>query len=490
MEKQILDFSKMPAVQRLNAYYKQNTLFDILGTQRSETHHSAFIAWLLNPSASHNLQDRALRQFLAIAALNANEPIYNCEVRTHLLSGNYQLQVECIKTEQSIVGLAGINKADLAGIIEQDAKGEFKKDKLNRFDIWMLLHISFNSDQGQEQQWIVPVVIENKIYSKEGNSQTERYESALRILRTAFYNDYNYEPICVYLTPAGAPAPKAKSFIHLTYQDLVDYVIQPCANPNSCAEFDIMINGYIRNLSCPSNGGDNEKDYSILAISEMESNDLETIFNTEIFQTALSNVYHNEAKTLLNNVESPDPNPILEQFWTANETLFKVVLYNHFKNDEAKLKVVKKIVKTSNRDTTRYIVSSPNGALNLKPAPKSEASFLIFKAYCEMKYNELNRDLTIDELRQEFDCSLNSYYHNRYLNHIFYDFTSEVKVDFLDNKIYGNKISSSNTWDFYWDEAHVLPHVAGKVRSVKMWRQDDFANLVEKANKLGIKVEC
>ena len=186
MEKQILDFSKMPVVQRLNAYYKQNTLFDILGTQRSETHHSAFIAWLLNPSASHNLQDRALRQFLAIAALNTEDCKCKRELRTHLLSGNYQLQVECIKTEQSIVGLAGINKADLAGIIEQDAKGEFKKDKLNRFDIWMLLHISFNSDQGQEQQWIVPVVIENKIYSKEGNSQTERYESALRILRTAF----------------------------------------------------------------------------------------------------------------------------------------------------------------------------------------------------------------------------------------------------------------------------------------------------------------
>lgn len=492
MEKQIIEFRKMPAFQRLSAYYKQNTVFDILGTQRSETHHSAFIAWLLNPAASHNLQDSALRQFLAIAALKADESKCGSdEVRNHLLSGNYKLQIECIKTEQSIIGLAGAKRADMAGIIEQDSKGEFKKDKLNRFDIWMLLRISFHIDQGQEQQWTVPVVIENKIYSNEGKSQTERYDRALGVLSTLFCNDHYYQPIRVYLTPTGAAEPRAASFIHLTYQNLVDYVIQPCTKANACTEADMMINGYIRNLSCPSNGtGDNEKDYSILAISELESNDLEEIFNTDIFQTTLSNVYYNEAKTLLGEIESTAINPILVQFWTANENLFKVVLYNHFKNDEAKLKVVKKIINTSNRDTTRYVVSTQHGALNTKPASKSEASFLIFKAYCEMKHKELSRELTINELRKEFDCSLNSYYHNRYLNHLFYDFTSEVTFDSPNSKIYGHEIcSASDTWDFYWDDAHVLPHVEGEVRSVKMWRQDDFAKLIEKADKLGITVE-
>lgn len=490
MEKQIIDFRKMPAFQRLNSYYSQNTFFDILGTQRSETHHSAFIAWLLNPAASHNLQDRALRQFLAIAAFKADDEskCSDSDVRNHLISGDYLLSVECVKTEQPIVGLAGAKKADITDIFEQD--GQLKSDKLDRFDIWILLHISFTSVQGKDVEYIMPVVIENKIYSKEGKAQTERYNRALWVLQTVFCANRYYQPIGVYLTPSGATGPKSDAFIHLTYQDLVDYVIQPCADKNSCTEADIMINGYIRNLSCSANGtNDNEKEYSILAISETESNDLETIFNTNIFQTTLSNVYYNEAKTLLGKTVSIEPNPVLEQFWTANENLFKVVLYNHFKDDEVKMNVVEKIVKTGNRDTTRYIISTEDGVLNSKPASKSEASFLIFKAYCLKKYNELSRDLTIDELRNEFGCSLNNYYHNRFLNHLFYDFANEVTVDCSNSNIYGKEITETDTWDFCWDEDHILPHVTGQVRSVKMWRQDDFANLIEKAKKLGITVD-
>jgi hypothetical protein len=38
-------------------------------------------------------------------------------------------------------------------------------------------------------------------------------------------------------------------------------------------------------------------------------------------------------------------------------------------------------------------------------------------------------------------------------------------------------------------DEHRLPNVKGDVRSVKMWRKDDFDRLVEKAKKLGIVVE-
>ena len=41
----------------------------------------------------------------------------------------------------------------------------------------------------------------------------------------------------------------------------------------------------------------------------------------------------------------------------------------------------------------------------------------------------------------------------------------------------------------YWDDAHVLPHVEGSVRSVKMWRKSDFDKLVKKADEYGIVVE-
>jgi hypothetical protein len=189
----------------------------------------------------------------------------------------------------------------------------------------------------------------------------------------------------------------------------------------------------------------------------------------------------------------PDDTPLLEQFWNANENLFKIVLYNHFKNDKEKLAVVQKIVNVNNRDNTRYFVAVKQGEpwLNKKAASKSEASFLIFKAYC-LSRHEMNpsAELSIDDLRSEFDCSLNSYYHNRFLKYLFYDFDEDVTIDVEGNKHFGNDLCPENDdWDFYWDNDHILPNVKGQVRSVKMWRKDDFDRLVEKAVKLGIVVE-
>jgi hypothetical protein len=199
--------------------------------------------------------------------------------------------------------------------------------------------------------------------------------------------DDNYcQPLLVYLTPSDAKnGPTAPSFIHITYQDMLDYVIQPCASTeNSDTEVGMLINGYIRNLSCPSNHDDeNVRDYSILAISETESQDLEVLFKSVTFEAALRSVFPEEAQALLGQttIEMPDEIPLLEQFWNTNESLFKIVLYNHFKNDKDKLTVVQKIVKVNNRDNTRYFVAVKQGEpwLNKKAASKSEASFLIFR---------------------------------------------------------------------------------------------------------------
>jgi hypothetical protein len=258
----------------------------------------------------------------------------------------------------------------------------------------------------------------------------------------------------------------------------------------------MLINGYIRNLSCPSNqDAENVRDYSILAIAETESQDLEVLFKSVTFEAALRSVFPEEAQALLGQttIEMPDDTALLEQFWNANENLFKIVLYNHFKNDKEKLAVVQKIVKVNNRDNTRYFVAVKQGEpwLNNKAASKSEASFLIFKAYC-LSRREMNPsvELTVDDLRSEFDCSLNSYYHNRFLKYLFYDFDEDVTVDVEGNKHFGNDLCpESDDWDFYWDNDHILPNVKGQVRSVKMWRKDDFDRLVEKARKLGIMVE-
>lgn len=121
----ILSLLKSPAYQELNAYYQSNTVFNILGLERNENRHSAFIAWLLNPAESHQLGENPLKQFLSLVAAhtydqrgNADEDkCYYNVVRQHLITGNYRLEVDAIRTEQSIIGLSRGKGSDFADIV-------------------------------------------------------------------------------------------------------------------------------------------------------------------------------------------------------------------------------------------------------------------------------------------------------------------------------------------------------------------------------------
>lgn len=501
---EILSISKTPAYQELNAYYQASTVFNILGLERNENRHSAFIAWLLNPTESHLLGENPLKQFLSLVAAHTydqygNADEYKCYyniVRQHLITGNYRLEVDSIRTEQSIIGLARDRASEFADYVERTKSGAYCTDAQNRFDIWMLLRITFEGDSGQDETWTLPMVVENKIYSKEGNAddaekaQTVRYKNAMGVLQNIVCQNNNCQPLMVFLTPERV-APVATDFVPLSYQDLLDYVITPSSilakAQTISQETKVMLDGYIRNLSCPTTNFGADKNYSILAIADSESEKLESIYTHKAFKVALCYMYGSEAHRLLEaEYEEPeDDHKVIEDFWNANENLFKVVLYNHFKDDAEKMKDVRRIIKVSNRDNTRYIVIDADGkSMNQKPTSKSESAFLIFMAYCQ------KGNVTIDQLRDAFPCqNINTYYYDRYLQHLFYDFGNEVKVDAPKSRWFGNEILDDQTWDFYNDGQHILPCVSGsRVRNVKMWRKADFDRLVEWAEKYGIKV--
>ena len=46
--RQILDMYNDSTYQELKAYYEKTTIFNVLGVERSETRHSAFLCWLLS----------------------------------------------------------------------------------------------------------------------------------------------------------------------------------------------------------------------------------------------------------------------------------------------------------------------------------------------------------------------------------------------------------------------------------------------------------
>ena len=59
--------------QELKAYYDKTTIFNVLGVERSETRHSAFLCWLLNANASHGLGEEPRNAFV-YALCRVNSP--------------------------------------------------------------------------------------------------------------------------------------------------------------------------------------------------------------------------------------------------------------------------------------------------------------------------------------------------------------------------------------------------------------------------------
>ena len=504
IEDLILALKKEKAYQELNAYYGQATPFSILMVERSENRHSSFIHWLLNPSSSHSLKDAPLRDFLSLLATKADsqEKCFYPQVRERLITGDYELEILDTGVERSIVSLLGCKRDAAAPYLESTKKGDIGTGSANRFDIWMLLKISFVNKDDTTETWTIPFVIENKIYSKEGSAkdpnkaQTVRYHRIINMLKDQFCSDNYYQPLLAYLSPEDADPPTSPSFVKISYQDLLDHVIQPSEYLATCkgSESVYMLDGYIRNLSCPSDKENGQgTDYSILAISPNENALLEEVYKSEAFKVVLCALYEKEAKSLLGSdfIKYEDDLSLAEQFWNANESLFKIIIYNHFKNDPAAMKIVRRIVKETNRDNSKYMVAAQEGQwLNAKPASKSEASYLIAKARCILRHNlDPKNFVTVEDLNSDFDGSLNEYYRNRFLVNLFYDIDQPIEYDVPGTKAYGNCLDISNTWDFYTDNKHALPFVSGNVRGVKMWRKEDFERLIEKAKSFGIIVE-
>ena len=60
-------------LEHLEDLLAEFNLFDVLKIERRELQHSALLAWLLDPTASHGLQDYFLRRFLTAAAQKAQD---------------------------------------------------------------------------------------------------------------------------------------------------------------------------------------------------------------------------------------------------------------------------------------------------------------------------------------------------------------------------------------------------------------------------------
>lgn len=436
--------------QELNSYYNEKTLFSALNVERNENRHSSFIAWWLNPKSEHGLGDSPLKLFLRLVATKNLDPVTNRDLYNRMIAGDYRITLlEEVEVEKSV---GAINNSKSKG----------------RIDIWTVLELAYEED-GDEIRKVVPLVIENKIYSNEGNEQTKRYFTAA--------SSYAQEcvPMCIFLT-VETKKPCCNEFKNVTYQELLTYVIEPLVSSVAPSSMQ-FVESFIRNLGRPALT--ENKYYGVLAVSQKEcamlNRVVEKIENKELFNTAFASLYN---FTLVKKIVSSqymsldiddDEKNLLRMLWDANEVVFMAVIYHLYGNVHKV--ALDKLFKSTNRDTSKYVVFCDNKSVfNGKRLSKAMTACAIFKSYL-MKYPAT----TLVELQKAFPCKeLNDYYYDRYYNDLFYEYQPQI----VDEEGY-------TEWDFYLKDELLLPIENGekKAMCVKMWRKGDFDKLCEFVSK-------
>ena len=484
MENRILCLLNSKAFQELKSFYEETTIFNVIGAERSETRHSAFLSWLFSPDSSHGLGTEPLKLFLRlVATLKWGRQIFDGSLYTKVLAGNYELELlEPIELEKNVGKLS-------------DGKGQDK----DRIDVWMVAGLTYE-DNGEIRQKAFPIVIENKIYAKEGGPkkgsalwQTERYYNAMNDYCAAQQKspDIIYKPIGVMLSPKETDTAHSEQFTNLTYQQLLKYVLEPVAAMAMQDADKEFINAYIRNLSKPSVSGTHV--YSVLAIIEQERELINKLYEVDedLFQQALIATYGNQAKSILGKdifiqlEDSIGENAVLlRELWDGNEDIFRAVIYQQFP-DQAK--TLEKLFKTSNRDSSKYrVYFGEDEIFPDRRLSKSMAACAIFKAYLK-QYPET----TLENLQKAFPCiDINEYYYDNYYKELFYiyddtcvDEHGEIALSFTADK--RMNVPSLAKWDFYLNDAQLLPIKNGteKAMCVKMWRKGDFDRLIDYVQK-------
>ena len=193
---------------KLNEYYERKTLLSLSPKiARDEETHSAFLSWAFN---GFNFSETfALKKLLQLLTKKRD---YDFLDRLYL-GNEYQIRDVDVRREYSIEG--------------------------GRLDIYIqciLCHKGGNKK--------LDIIIENKVKSDENDEQTDKYfDWAME--KKEFDN-----PIFVYITPNENAKPKNSNFVVITYQDIVDYVIEPALIKYiDSAQVYQMLKDYLRTLS-------------------------------------------------------------------------------------------------------------------------------------------------------------------------------------------------------------------------------------------------
>lgn len=266
---------------RLRDYYEADNIWRTLQIERDENRHSAFLAWLLSKDA---VQDNSpLNKFLnlIIRRKESDEADYN-ELKKAILLGRLKLKSVQVSTEIVVSKISNIRFPD-------------------RVDIYVDCEIAGVGDYSR-----LEIFIENKIDSREGDvkvngkidqltqeeeqykkkKQTERYYYACskeNNLRIAPFEKNKTLQLFIFLD-AKKQKPTDHHFVALSYQDIVDFILEPYLMREDIDNHTSMsVKEYLRILGNPINNK------TIMATTNEEKDLLMDFYtrNEDLFKRAL-----------------------------------------------------------------------------------------------------------------------------------------------------------------------------------------------------------
>ena len=279
----IVHMSNSKEYLALKRYFSEESVLKTLGVSRDEKVHSNFLKWLLSPNANHELDFAPIQKFLRMLSAVANEEYnHKCffpkEYHDKFLFEDYTLCDDSkVMAEEPTGCIAGF-------------------DKKGRIDI--LIHLHF-----KDSDKILPIIIENKVLSTENREdktgtkmQTQKYYDWGAVT----YNKPQFEnPIYVFLCPDFERDIKCScdAFIKVSYQNLINYVIEPCSIAASTAHAKFLIEDYLRCLSNSTLDQTNSvKEGKIMGFTDIELELLRKFHekNKDLFNAVLTMLEHDE----------------------------------------------------------------------------------------------------------------------------------------------------------------------------------------------------
>lgn len=239
----------------IKSYYETDNLWKTLRIERDENKHSAFLAWLFRqPARTYN---SPMVNFLNLLVRQANDEQLSKhgmkELRRAILSQSLVVKNVDIRTEKQICQLSNIRYTDRLDLFfECDIIGVESYNKLE-----IILENKIDSTEGGSkiQSKVANPTQEEIAYTKK--KQTERYYYACSKEcgnRNDAFNPGKTLQLFVFLTSQDSQQPADNNFIKVSYQNLVDYILEPYSKQEDVDEHTKMsINEYLRILGNPYN---------------------------------------------------------------------------------------------------------------------------------------------------------------------------------------------------------------------------------------------